>query len=393
LQRYIERVLSADLQKSLASNPVTALVGPRQCGKSTLVRHLLKNQPKALFLDLELPSDLRKLDDPELFLRDHVDRLICIDEIQQRPDLFPVLRALVDLDRRPGRFLVLGSASRDLIRRGGETLAGRIHYLELTPFVWSELKAGRERKKWDFKQHWWRGGFPLAFLIDDETQSAAWRRDLIQDYLSRDIPQFGFSIPAPTMRRFWQMVAHYHGGLLNSSKLGQAFDVSNKTVRKYLAILEESFMVRLLQPLEINLKKRLVKSPKIYLRDSGLLHTLLEIDSPTDLYGHPVFGASWEGWGIEQIISALQLWQPGFYRSSSGEEIDLIMEKGRRRLAFEFKASLSPHLSKGFTGTLEMLKPDQTWVVCPMTEPGYLLRPKVRVVGINECLKDLEEYV
>jgi predicted AAA+ superfamily ATPase len=392
LQRYIERNLSGDLQKSLLHNPVTALVGPRQCGKSTLARHILKNQENVLFLDLELPSDLRKLDDPEFFLREHADRLVCIDEIQQRPDLFPILRAMVDLDRRPGRFLILGSASRDLIRRGGETLAGRIHYLELTPFVWPELQTGAERKKWNFKNHWWRGGFPPAFLTDDEVQSVAWRRDLIQDYLSRDIPQFGFSIPAPTMRRFWQMLAHYHGGLLNTSKLGQSFDVSHKTVRKYLAIMEETFMVRVLQPLEINLKKRLVKSPKVYLRDSGLLHTLLEIETPTDLYGHPAFGASWEGWGLEQIITAMPLWQPSFYRSSSGEEIDLIMDKGRRRVAFEFKASLSPHLSRGFSGTLEGLQPEKTWVVCPMTEPGYPLRPKVRVVGINECLKNLQQY-
>jgi uncharacterized protein len=392
MQRYIERHHSIELQKSLAHNPVTALIGPRQCGKSTLARHILKNRPEAIFLDLELPSDLRKLDDPEFFLREHADKLVCIDEIQQKPDLFPILRAIVDLDRRPGRFLVLGSASRDLIRKGGETLAGRIHYLELTPFVWKELETGAERKKWDFKKHWWRGGFPPAFLTEDETQSAAWRRDLIQDYLSRDIPQLGFLVSAPTMRRFWQMMAHYHGGLLNASKLGQAFDVSNKTVQKYLAILEETFMVRVLQPLEINLKKRLVKSPKVFLRDSGLLHTLLEIETPTNLYGHPVFGASWEGWCLEQIVTTLPLWKPSFYRSSSGEEIDLVMDKGRRRLAFEFKASLSPHLTRGFPGTLEVLQPERTWVVCPMTDPGYTLRSGIQVTGIRECLKKIESY-
>ncbi|MBA4393561.1 MAG: ATPase [Desulfobacca sp.] len=393
MQRYIERHLSGELQKSLTHNPVTALVGPRQCGKSTLARHILEKRQDALFLDLELPSDLRKLEDSEFFLREHADKLVCIDEIQQKPDLFPILRAIVDIDRRPGRFLVLGSASRDLIRKGGETLAGRIHYLELTPFVWSELETSDERKEWDFKKHWWLGGFPPAFLTDDEVQSTSWRRDLIQDYLSRDIPQFGFSIPAPTMRRFWQMLAHYHGGLLNASKLGQAFDVSNKTVRKYLDLLEETFMVRVLQPLAINLKKRLVKSPKVFLRDSGLLHTLLEIETPTDLYGHPVFGASWEGWCIEQIVAALPLWQPSFYRSSSGEEIDLIMDKGRKRLAFEFKASLSPHLTRGFPGTLEALQPERTWVVCPMTDSGYTLRPGVQVAGIRECLKNLGGYV
>jgi hypothetical protein len=393
MQRYIKRQLTGDLEKSLTHNPVTALIGPRQCGKSTLARHILERRSDSLFLDLELPSDIRKLDDPEFFFREHQEKLICIDEIQQKPDLFPILRAVVDLNRRPGRFLVLGSASRDLIRKGGESLAGRIHYLELTPFIWTELESIGKRKEWDFKKHWWRGGFPPAFLDPDEAQSAAWRRDLIQDYLSRDIPQFGYSLPAPTMRRFWQMLAHYHGGILNASKLGQAFDVSNKTVRKYLSILEETFMVRLLQPLEINLKKRLVKSPKVFLRDSGLLHTLLEIETQTDLYGHPVFGVSWEGWCLEQIISALPHWQPSFFRSSSGEEIDLIMDKRKRRLAFEFKASLSPHLTRGFPGTLEALKPEKTWVVCPMETKGYAIRPGVQIIGIRECLKNLEGYV
>ncbi len=188
MQGYIDRHLSGELKKSLTHNPVTALIGPRQCGKSTLARHILKDRPEALFLDLELPSDLRKLADPEFFLREHAANMVCIDEVQQRPDLFPVLRALVDLDRRPGRFLLLGFASRDLIRRGGETLAGRIRYLELTPFAWSELQPEAERKGWDFKRHWWRGGFPPAFLSEEKAQSAAWRRDLIQDYLSRDIP-------------------------------------------------------------------------------------------------------------------------------------------------------------------------------------------------------------
>ena len=346
-----------------------------------------------LHLDLELPSDLRKLTDPEFFLAEYADKLICIDEIQQKPDLFPILRALVDKDRRPGRYLILGSASRDLIRRGRESLAGRIHHLELTPFLWSELSpaAAGGRQGWDFKRHWWRGGFPTAFFTDNEEQSAAWRRDLIQDYLSRDIPQFGFSIPAPKMRRFWTMLAHYHGGVLNASKLGQALDVSHSTVRKYVDILEETFMLRVLRPLEVNLKKRLVKSPKIYVRDSGLLHTLLEIDSMADLYGHPTFGASWEGWCTEQVTAALPLWQPSFYRTASGEEIDLILERGTRRLAFEFKASLSPHLSKGFSGTLAQLQPDGVWVVCPMNEPGYSARDGVRVVGIDECLADIQK--
>ncbi len=384
---YIDRYITEELRQSLRENPVTALIGPRQCGKSTLAQYILQDHSNAILLDLELPSDLRKLEDPEFFLGEHQDRLICIDEIQQKPDLFPLLRALVDKNRRPGRFFILGSASRDLIRQSAETLAGRIHYLELTPFTWAEIENYSGKQGWDFKRHWWRGGFPPAFLADSEAKSAAWRRDLIQDFLHRDIPAFGFSIPAATIGRFWKMLAHYHGGLLNASKLGQALDVSHNTVRKYLDILEQTFMVRILRPLEANLKKRLVKSPKIYLRDSGLLHILLEIETMIDLYGHPAFGAAWEGWCIEQIITALPNWQPSFYRTSSGEEIDLILTKGRKCLAFEIKASLSPHLSKGFPETIEALKPDQIFVVCLMTDPGYPIRNGAKIVGIRECLE------
>lgn len=389
MQTYIDRQVAAEIQQSLEYNPVTALIGPRQCGKSTLARHVLQGRSDALFLDLELPSDLRKLADPEYFLGEYASKLICIDEVQLKPELFPLLRVLVDRDRRPGRFLILGSASRDLIRQGAETLAGRIHYVELTPFTWVELQNSPDESLWDFKRLWWRGGFPPAFLADTETQSATWRRDLIQDYLSRDIPSFGFAIPMSAMGRFWKMLAHYHGGLLNASKLGQSLDVSHNTVQKYLDILEQTFMVRILRPLEINLKKRLVKSPKIYIRDSGILHTLLEVENMVELYGHPVFGTSWEGWCIEQLITKLPLWQPFFYRTAAGEEIDLVLTKGRQRLAFEIKASLSPHLSKGFPETLKALMPDHTWVVCPMTGPGYPIHSGVRVVGITECLKEL----
>ena len=393
MQSYINRQATNELQHSLNHNPVTALIGPRQCGKSTLARHILQNRKDALFLDLELPSDMRKLGDPELFLQEHADRLVCIDEVQLKSDLFPLLRALVDKNRRPGRFLLLGSASRDLIRQSGETLAGRIHYLELTPFTWTELESSKGKKGLDFKKHWWRGGFPPAFLANNDAQSDVWRRDMIQDYLSRDIPAFGFTIPMPTMSRFWKMVAHYHGGLLNASKFGQSMDMSHNTVRKYIDILEQTFMVRILRPLEINLKKRLVKSPKIYLRDSGLLHTLLEIDNMTELYGHPAFGASWEGWCIEQLITRLPLWQPFFYRTSSGEEIDLVLTKGRKKLAFEIKASLTPHLSKGFSDTMAALRPERTWVVCPMTGDGYPINSGARVSGINECLKEMDSFI
>jgi len=392
MHTYIPRFFEKELIESLGQNPVTALVGPRQCGKSTLAGHVLAGRSDMLFLDLELPSDLRKIADAEFFLRENADRLVCIDEVQVKPDLFPLLRALVDRDRRPGRFLVLGSASRDLIRQGGETLAGRIHYLEMTPFLWSELRGTKKFGRGKFQKHWWRGGFPPALLAETDLRSASWRRDLIEDFLHRDIPQLGFSIPALSLRRFWLMLAHDHGGLFNASKLGQSLDVSHNTVRKYLDILEQSYMLRVLHPLEVNVKKRLIKSPKVYLRDSGILHALLEIETMNDLYGHPVFGASWEGWCIEQIISALPSWRPAFFRTATGEELDLIMERGRKRLGFEIKASLSPHLPRSFPRCVEILKPERTWVVCPTGDEGYAVAPGVRIAGIDECLDDLAAH-
>ena len=385
---YIPRSGESDLQQSLRANPVTAVLGPRQAGKSTLVRHCLAGRNNALILDLDLPSDLRRLNDAELFLREHADRLICIDEIQLKPDLFPLMRALVDLDRRPGRFVILGSASRDLIRQSSETLAGRIHYLELTPFRFAEIEGARGYGPKSFRRLWWRGGFPTAFLEASDAVSSRWRLDLVRTFLSRDMPQFGFHISAMAMERFWRMLAHYHSGVLNASKIGQAMDLTHVTVRKYLDILEQTFMVRVLRPFEGNLKKRLVKSPKVYIRDSGILHPHLEIDTPTDLFGHPVFGASWEGWCIEQIVHALPEWRASFFRTATGEEVDLILERGQRRLAFEFKASAAPQLTKGFFGVLETLQPSHTWIVCPMDGEGYSLQANVKVAGMGETLRD-----
>jgi len=275
------------------------------------------------------------------------------------------------------------------VRQGGETLAGRIHYIELTPFTWIELmdldKAG------DFRRLWWRGGFPPAFLARDDKQSMEWKRDLVRDYLTRDVPLCGYRIPEPSLDRFWRMLAHHNGSILNASKLSQSLDVSHNTVRKYLDLLEQTFMVRVLRPLRSNAGKRLVKAPKVYFRDSGLLHALLEVETETALFGHPVFGASWESWCIEQVVAAAPGWQPSFYRTSTGEEIDLILDRGNRRLAFEFKASLSPHLSRGFRATIESLRPERTFVVCPLAGPGYPMQDSVRVVGPTECVKRLQE--
>ena len=388
LQRYINRRTEVKLQESLRSFPVTALLGPRQCGKSTLARHVVADRADTVYLDLEKPSDLRKLEDAEFFFHTQKDKLVCIDEVQMGPELFPIIRVAVDEDRRPAKFLILGSASQDLIRQSSETLAGRIHFLELTPFTYDELLDDNPEKYEDPVFLWTRGGFPEAALAESDSHSFDWRSDFIRTFLERDIPQFGFTIPAITMRRFWTMLAHYHGQMLNASKFGQALGVSHPTISKYLDIMEQTFMVRILPPLMANIKKRLVKTPKVYLRDAGVLHALLEIEDTEALLGHPIAGTSWEGWCIEQILAVMPDWRASFYRTSSGEEIDLIIERGRKRLAFEFKASMSPELSRGFAGTLTVLQPDHTWIVAPVLE-AYPKRSGVTVANIKAVLQDI----
>jgi len=388
LQRYIKRHLEPELRHSLQSFPVTALLGPRQCGKSTLARHVVSEIENTTYLDLEKPSDLRKLDDPEFFFHTQQQKLVCIDEIQIGPELFPIMRVIVDDDRRPGKFLILGSASQDLIRNSAETLAGRIHFIELAPFTYNELILDDPRQFSDPTLPWTRGGFPDSLLAQSDTISYQWREDFIRTFLERDIPQFGFSIPAVTLRRFWTMLAHYHGQTLNASKLGQSLGVRHPTVKKYLDIMDQTFMVRILPPLAVNLKKRLVKTPKIYIRDAGLLHTLLEIENTEGLFGHPNVGVSWEGWCLEQIVGVMPGWRASFYRTSSGEEIDLILERGRKRLAFEFKASMSPKVSRGFIGSLDVLNPDRSFVIAPVPEP-YPLKSGALVTNILGALEAL----
>lgn len=386
LQRYIPRQVEKNLVDALDSFPVTAILGPRQCGKSTLAHHIVSGRKDTLFLDLQRPSDLRKLTDPELFFHSHRNKLICIDEVQVGPELFPVLRAEVDALRRPGRFLLLGSASQELIRKSSESLAGRIHYIELTPFSFHELVAQKSEYGSQLMDMWRRGGFPESILAPTDSISMTWREDFIRTYLEHDIGQFGFSVAPQVMRRFWSMLAHYHGQLLNLSKLGQSLGVTHPTIKRYLDILEQTYMVRSLQPFSANLKKRLVKSAKVYIRDAGVLHSLLEVESMDELLGHPVVGASWEGFCLEQIITAKPDWRPSFYRTSSGEEIDLILERGRKRLAFEFKASMSPKVSRGFKGTLEVLQPDHTWVVAPVEGP-YPLQENVTVSDLLSTIQ------
>jgi predicted AAA+ superfamily ATPase len=392
LQRYIDRQITPELRHSLRSFPVTALLGPRQCGKSTLARHVVSGLENTVYLDLEKPSDHRKLEDPEFFFHTHRDPLVCIDEIQMGPDLFPVMRVAVDEDRRPGKFLILGSASQDLIRNSSETLAGRIHFIELTPFHYNELLQNASRDLFDENLHWIRGGFPDSMLAPSEKVSSQWRQDFIRTFLERDIPQFGFSIPAVTMRRFWTMLAHHHGQTLNASKLGQSLGVSHPTISKYLDIMAQTFMVRILPPLSTNIKKRLIKSPKVYIRDSGILHALLDLQYLEDLLGHPNAGVSWEGWCIEQILAVMLDWRASFYRTASGEEIDLILEKGTHRIAIECKASMAPRPSRGFQGSLDALQPERVFVVAPVPEP-YRLKLGAEVTPIKDLLKTLTDEI
>lgn len=379
----IQRHLEAAVVDSLSRFPIVGLLGARQVGKTTLAKRIAgQTAGGTVHLDLEKPSDLARLSEPELYLRQHASKLVVLDEVQRQPDLFPVLRALVDEDRRPGRFLVLGSASPDLLRTSSESLAGRIVYHELPPLTADEAGLHGEAAL----KLWTRGGFPLSFLAQSDAASLEWREAFIATYLERDIPRLGIRVSATTLRRFWQMLAHAHGQLWNASKIAASLGVSPPSVRHYLDILQDSFLLRELQPYHANLRKRYVKSQKVYVRDSGLLHGLLGLGSLEDLLGHPVAGPSWEGWVIEQIIAAApKSWKPWFYRTGAGAEIDLILEQpGKRRLlAFEIKFSASPKPSKGFWSALEDLGDAQGFVVC-RTDERYPIAKGVEAIPLDE---------
>lgn len=360
---YVHRFIEEKLHRALARSPAVAILGPRQCGKSTTAKILLKNIPSVYF-DLQDRVDRNKLAEPELFFDHHRDKLICLDEIQLLPEFFSILRSEIDRDRRAGRFLILGSASRDLIKQSTESLAGRISYTDLTPFLLKEV-AGISA----WSDLWLRGGFPDSVLADDDPDSFDWRLDFIRTFMERDIPNLGFNIPIPVIERLWLLLSHYHGQTVNYHKLAGAADISIPTLKKYLAILEQTYMVRLLPPGAANLKKRLIKSPKIYLRDSGILHALLNIETYDDLLGNPIAGASWEGFVIENIIAQYDQWKPSFLRTSNGAEIDLVMERAGRRHLFECKLSKAPKLSRGFHELVDSMQPESAWVIAPVDEP------------------------
>lgn len=359
----IDRSLMVLLEKRIKEVPAVVLLGPRQCGKSTIAKSYLELRGGGVYIDLERPSDRKKLEEAEAYLERLSSEIVCLDEVQRVPDFFATLRSLIDDDRRPGRFFLLGSASRDLIQQSSESLAGRVSFLELSPLSLDEV--GSEH----LDQLWLRGGFPESFLAQSDEMSFEWRLEFISAFLERDLPQLGFNYPAENMRRFWTMCAHLHGQSFNGSQLGASLGVSHHTARSYAELLTQTFVLRLLRPFEATTKKRLVKTPKLYIRDSGLLHALLSIETFDELYGHPIFGASWEGLVVESIVPRLRpSVSPSFYRSATGEEIDLVLTKGRSIIAIECKASKSPSVTSGNIKAWEVVKPEVSFVVAPVDE-------------------------
>ncbi len=349
--------------------PVTALLGPRQCGKTTLARLLNADH----YFDLEDPRSLARLDEPQTAL-EGLTGTVVIDEVQRKPDLFPLLRVLAD--RQPAtRYLLLGSASPDLVKGVSESLAGRVAYHDLGPLTADETGV----REW--RGLWLRGGFPRSYLADDDAASALWREDFVRSYLERDVPALGISIAAETLRRFWVMVSHYHGQVLNLSELGRSFGISDHTVRRYLEILSGTFMVRLLPPWHANVGKRLVKAPKLYVRDSGLLHALHTIETPVQLESHPKLGASWEGFALEQAIRLMGVAHPYFWRTHTGAELDLVWQARGALWGMEFKYQDAPGMTRSIRAVMRDLPLRHLWIVYPGPD-RYRLDESVTVLPV-----------
>ncbi|RPJ15135.1 MAG: ATP-binding protein [Desulfobacteraceae bacterium] len=367
---YLEQ-LSTAVQRS----PVTALLGPRQCGKTTLARMFGEDQDTVYF-DLESQPDLIRLQNPELMLGS-LKGIAVLDEIQEKPDLFKVLRVLVDRPTNRTRFLILGSASPDIIKNASESLAGRLEFVELSGFALQEINAESEQELW------LRGGFPRSFLADSDEDSMAWLEGFIRTFLERDIPHLGISIHSAAMRRFWTMLAHYHGQSWNASELGRAMGLSDKTMRSYLDILTGTFMIRQLQPWHENIGKRQVKAPKIYFRDSGILHKLLGLPDYHTLLGHPRVGASWEGFALEQTLLTIKPAQAFFWSTYSGAELDLFFLHKGRRYGIEFKFNEAPAVTKSMRTALETLNLDHLWIIYPGRQ-SYPFQDKISILPVRD---------
>lgn len=378
-----DRLLIPDLLEAIADYPAVALLGPRQAGKTTLAREVGDTLPGSVYLDLESPSDRQKLLDPEAYLAQHENVLVILDEVQHMPALFQVLRSLIDQGRRKGlaskRFLLLGSATGELLRQSGESLAGRIAYLELPPFQVAEVEPQQQDLLW------LRGGFPDSFLAPSAPKSMAWRQNLINTYLQRDMPAYGSRIPAETLRRLWMMLAHQQGGLLDVSMLGKNLMIDAKTVHRYLDLFVDLMLLRRLAPWHSNAGKRMVKSPKLYIRDSGLVHALLGNGTMDALLSHPVVGHSWEGFAIETLLNAAPVnTSSGFYRTSNGAELDLLLDiPGQGVWAIEVKRGLVAKPKRGFYSACDDIGPARRWVVYPAGE-RYPLGSGVEAIGLRE---------
>jgi Predicted ATPase (AAA+ superfamily) len=383
----IERRIFNDLVDRIAAAPAVALLGPRQVGKTTLALEVAEGRP-SIYLDLQSTEDRRRLDEPESYLPLHEDKLVILDEVHRVPNLFQSLRGLIDRGRRrgmkTGRFLLLGSASIDLMRQTGETLAGRISYLEMCPIDGLEVPPA------DLNRLWTRGGFPESFLAKDDRSSQRWREDFVRTYLERDIPMFGPRLPAETMRRFWTMLAHHHSGLFNAAEFARAIGIDAKTIAAWLDLLVDLLLVRRLEPWHSNTSKRLVKSPKIYVRDSGLVHNLLGLLTHDDVLGHPVAGASWEGFVIETLIAvAPEASAAHFYRTAAGAEIDLLMTLPTgRQWAIEIKRSLAPKVERGFHQACADLQPERRIFVYP-GEHAFPLHGGIEVMSLGDAGREL----
>jgi len=362
------------IQRTLAHSPICALLGPRQCGKTTLARAVVRGRKDAHVFDLESATGRARLAQPELALSP-LTGLVVIDEIQRAPELFEVLRPLADRPRTPARFLILGSASPDLIRGTSESLAGRVGFVDLGGFDVTEVGTDHMRRLWV------RGGFPRSYLAKTETLSMRWRRDFVRMFLERDVPQLGIRIPPEVLRRFWMMLAHYHAQIWNGAELARSLGVNEHSVRRYLGVLSGTYLVRQLPPWFENLSKRQYRAPKVYVRDSGLLHALLGVDSWEGLTGHPKLGASWEGFALEQALATVQGADAYFWATHAGAELDLLLLRGGRRFGVEFKYGDAPVMTKSLHIALADLKLERAWIVYPGSE-SYRVHEQVEVVPL-----------
>ena len=367
----------SQVNKALGRSPIVALLGPRQCGKTTLARMVCDQQPSTYF-DLESQVDLRRLANPEMILGS-LSGLVVIDEIQSSPELFAALRVIVDKPENQCRFLILGSASPYIVKNVSETLAGRVEFVDMGGFDLIELGAD------NWKQLWIRGGFCRSYLADSDQDSIAWREGFIRTFLQRDIAQLGINVAAQAMRRFWTMLAHYHGQVWNASRIGAALGISDKTARSYLDILTDTYMIRQLQPWYENIGKRQIKSPKMYFRDTGLLHSLLDLGDFHAVTGHPQVGASWEGFAMEQVLRATRALQVYYWATYSGAELDMFVMSGGKRYGIEFKFSEAPDRTKSMAIAVESLKLDKLFVVYP-GQKSWVIDEKISVCPIAEIV-------